>query len=51
MGAQAIWIIDPETRTGEMFEGASWTVAGRLTVAGTPIYVELDELFRCLDVD
>ncbi len=51
MGAQAIWIIDPETRTGEMFKGASWTVAGRLTVPGTPIYVELDELFLCLDVD
>lgn len=51
MGAQAIWIIDPETQTGEMFENAAWTVARRLTVAGTPMYVELDELFRCLDVD
>ena len=49
MGAQAIWIIDPGTRTGQMCEGAIWTTAGRLTVAGTPIYVELDDLFRSLD--
>ncbi len=49
MGVQAVWIIDPETRTGEMFEGATWTTARKLTVTGTPIYVELDELFRCLD--
>ncbi len=51
MGSQAIWIIDPDTQTGEMLEGASWRIARRLTVPGSPIYVELEDLFRCLDVD
>jgi Uma2 family endonuclease len=45
MGVETIWIIDPETRTGRMCIGASWTAAARLTVPGTPIYVELAEMF------
>ena len=45
MGVQTIWIIDPHTRTGRMCIGATWTEAPRLEVPGTPIYVELAEIF------
>ena len=46
MGVEIVWIIDPKTRTGRMCTGASWVEARRLAVAGTPLYVELDEIFR-----
>ena len=46
MGVETVWIIDPKTRTGRMCTGASWVEARRLAVAGTPLYVELDEIFR-----
>jgi Uma2 family endonuclease len=46
MGVQTVWIIDPKTRTGRMCSGAEWTEAKRLVVAGTPLYVDLDEIFR-----
>ena len=49
MGVETIWIIDPETRTGRVCHGRSWTRATRLEVAGTPIYVDLDALFARLD--
>ncbi len=49
MGAQTIWIIDPETRSGQMCEGDTWTQAAILSVTGTPIYVELEQLFRSVD--
>ena len=49
MGVETIWIIDPETRTGRVCTGNSWTQAARLDVPGTPIYVELDTLFAGLD--
>ncbi len=45
MGVETVWIIDPRTRTGRMCIGAQWIEAKRLTVAGTPLYVELDEIF------
>jgi Uma2 family endonuclease len=45
MGVETIWIIDPKTRSGRMCSGATWTEANRLTVAGTPLYVELDHIF------
>lgn len=48
MGVETIWIIDPETRTGRVCKGRSWTQASRLEVPGTPIYVELDALFAQL---
>jgi len=48
MGVETVWIIDPKTRTGRMCTGAEWVRAQRLVVAGTPIYVELEELFRQL---
>jgi Uma2 family endonuclease len=45
MGVETVWIIDPKTRSGRMCTGAQWTESKRLTVAGTPLYVELDEIF------
>jgi Uma2 family endonuclease len=49
MGVQTIWIIDPETRTGRICTGDSWTQSARLEVPGTPIHVELPTLFAALD--
>lgn len=49
MAVGAIWTIDPRTRGGRMCLGDDWKSARRLEVPGTPIYVELDELFSYLD--
>ncbi|HTD54225.1 MAG TPA: Uma2 family endonuclease [Silvibacterium sp.] len=49
MGVETVWLIDPKTRTGRMCVSNSWTSASRLEVPGTPIYVQLDELFSFLD--
>lgn len=49
MGVAAIWTIDPRTRTGRMCIGDDWKSARRLEVPGTPIYVELDDLFSHLN--
>jgi Uma2 family endonuclease len=45
MGVETIWIIDPKTRTGRMCRGSEWTESRRLTVPGTPLFVELDSIF------
>lgn len=45
MGVETIWIIDPKNRSGRMCTGSQWTESKRLTVASTPLYVELDEIF------
>ena len=45
MGVETVWIVDPKTRSGRMCSGPEWTEARRLTVAGTQIYVELDDIF------
>jgi Uma2 family endonuclease len=45
MGVGTVWIIDPKTRTGRMCSGAKWVEAGRLEVKGTPLFVELGEIF------
>jgi Uma2 family endonuclease len=45
MGVETIWIIDPKTRSGRMCDGPQWTEATRLVVDGTPLFVELDEIF------
>lgn len=45
MGVETVWIIDPKTRCGRMCSGTEWVRAERLVVAGTPVYVELEELF------
>ena len=49
MGVPMIWVIDPETRTGRMCHEATWTEARRLEVPGTPIHVDLDEIFQHMD--
>ncbi|MGA7350091.1 MAG: Uma2 family endonuclease, partial [Acidobacteriaceae bacterium] len=49
MGVEAIWAIDPKTRSGRMCIGDDWKSARRLEVPGTPIFVELDALFSSLD--
>jgi Uma2 family endonuclease len=48
MGVETIWIIDPKTRTGRMCSGAQWVEASRLEVSGTPLYVNLPEIFSQL---
>jgi Uma2 family endonuclease len=45
MGVETIWIIDPKTRSGRMCTGLVWAESRRLSVAGTPLYVELEEIF------
>lgn len=45
MGVATVWIIDPKTRSGRMCSGAKWIGADRLEVSGTPIYVDLADLF------
>lgn len=45
MGVETVWIIDPKTRSGRMCTGAHWTESKRLTVTGTPLYVEIAEIF------
>ena len=45
MGVETLWIIDPKTRSGRMSAGADWIAADRLTVPGTPLYVDLPAIF------
>ena len=45
MGVGTVWIVDPKTRTGRMCSGAAWVEASRLTAEGTPLYVDLPEIF------
>ncbi len=46
MGVETVWIVDPKTRTGRMCRGAQWIEASRLEVKGTPLFVDLPEIFR-----
>jgi Uma2 family endonuclease len=45
MGVETVWIIDPKTRSGRMCSGAEWVEASRLEVKGTPLYVDLSDIF------
>jgi Uma2 family endonuclease len=45
MGVGTVWIIDPKTRSGRMCAGAEWVEASRLEVKGTPLYVDLPQIF------
>ncbi len=51
MGVQNIWLIDPDTRTAEFFQAGNWIAATRLQVAGSPIYLDISEIFAELDRD
>ena len=48
MGVETVWIIDPKTRTGRMCTGTEWGQAARLEVKGTPLYVNLTDIFSQL---
>jgi Uma2 family endonuclease len=48
MGVETIWILDPKTRTGRMCVGSEWVASSRLEVKGTPIYVNLPDIFSQL---
>lgn len=48
MGVETVWIVDPKTRTGRMCRGAAWLEAPRLEVPGTPLYVNLPDIFSQL---
>jgi Uma2 family endonuclease len=48
MGVKTVWIVDPKTRTGRMCSGAEWVEASRLEVKGTPLYVDLPDVFSQL---
>ncbi len=49
MGVKTVWIIDPKTMSGRMCSESGWVAAERLEVAGTPIYVDLNQIFSQLD--
>ena len=38
--------IDPKTRTGRICSGSEWVEAIRMVVKGTPLYVDLPEIFK-----
>jgi Uma2 family endonuclease len=48
MGVGTVWIVDPKTRSGRMCSGAEWVEASRLEVKGTPLYVNLPDVFSQL---
>lgn len=45
MGVETVWIVDPKTRSGRMCIGADWVEGSKLEVRGTPLYVDLPEIF------
>jgi len=53
LGVETVWIIDPpqgdQTRSGRLSSGADWLAADRLEVPGTPIFVDLPDLFSQID--
>jgi hypothetical protein len=49
MGIPNHWVIDPETRTGLVRQGGEPTPVMRFEVPGTPIYMEIAQLFAQLD--
>jgi len=48
MGVETVWIINLKTRTGRMCIGAEWIESLRLEVKGTPLHVDLPNLFSQL---
>ncbi len=49
MGIENLWIIDPDTRTARACKAETWTEVARLTVEGSPIYLDVPALFARLD--
>jgi Uma2 family endonuclease len=48
MGVETVWIVDPKIRTGRMCIGTEWIEATRLEVKGTPLFVNLPDIFSQL---
>jgi Uma2 family endonuclease len=48
-GIPHIWIVDPVKRIGWDCSDGNWMSKSRFEVAGTPIYLDLEELFKELD--
>jgi Uma2 family endonuclease len=48
MGVETVWIVDPKTRTGRMCSGNEWVECARLEAKGTPLYVNLPDIFSQL---
>ena len=48
MGVETVWIIDPKTRSGRMCFGNEWVESSRLEVKGTPLYVDLPDIYSQL---
>jgi len=49
MGVETVWIIDPKTRSGRMCVDSRWIAAERLEIVGSPIHVNLNDLFAEID--
>lgn len=48
-GVPHVWVVDPAQRIGWDCSDGNWIRKTRLEVGGSPIYLDLDELFRDLD--
>ena len=49
MGSTTVWIVDLKSRQGHCGTSSGWEQGSRLTVAGTPLHVELSDLFGHLN--
>jgi len=51
MGVENLWLLDPEERTAYTYtaSGLKLVKTGELRVAGSPIYLNLAEIFSALD--
>jgi Uma2 family endonuclease len=50
MGVQHVWLLDPETREAYRCTVNGFEKASELSVAGTPLYLPLPQIFAALDV-
>jgi Uma2 family endonuclease len=49
MGVENIWLIDPRTRSGQASTPEGWRDTMELSIPGSPIRLDLTDLFRRLD--
>jgi Uma2 family endonuclease len=49
MGIKTVWVIDPETRTAEVYGDNPQTGVLQLSVSGSPVYVDLKHIFALFD--
>jgi Uma2 family endonuclease len=49
MGIENIWLIDPGTRSGQASTADGWRDTLEFSIPGTPIRLNLDEIFAKLD--